>query len=134
MSFCTAVNCIDGRVQLPVIEFMRRHVGVPYVDSVTEPGPVRFLGDDPEGPVSESIMRRVRVSTDVHGSRVIAVVAHGDCGGNPAGRTEQLGQLDRAVEVLAGACPAARVLGLWLDESWSVEIVRTVEPEREGRP
>jgi len=41
MSFCTAINCMDGRTQLPVNEFMRRKLGVAYVDTITEAGSVR---------------------------------------------------------------------------------------------
>ncbi len=39
MSFCTAINCMDGRTQLPVIEFLKNKLSVEYVDTVTEPGP-----------------------------------------------------------------------------------------------
>ena len=39
MSFCTVVNCMDGRVQLPVIRYLQERFEVPYVDSITEVGP-----------------------------------------------------------------------------------------------
>ena len=45
MSFCTVVNCMDGRVQLPVIRYLQDRIEVLYVDSVTEPGPVRSLAE-----------------------------------------------------------------------------------------
>lgn len=45
MSFCTAVNCIDGRVQLPVIRYLQERYGVLYVDVVSESGPVHSLAE-----------------------------------------------------------------------------------------
>ena len=41
--FCTAVNCMDGRVQKPVLEYLNRVWGSPFVDSVTTAGPVGLL-------------------------------------------------------------------------------------------
>lgn len=40
MKFCTAINCMDGRVQLPVINYLKKHFKVNYVGSITEPGEV----------------------------------------------------------------------------------------------
>lgn len=37
MKFATAINCIDGRTQLPVIEWARKKYGVDYVDMITKP-------------------------------------------------------------------------------------------------
>ena len=39
MRFCTVINCMDGRVQLPVIRHMKERFNAEYVDSITEPGP-----------------------------------------------------------------------------------------------
>lgn len=36
--FATAINCIDGRAQMPVNEWVRKNLGADYVDTVTEPG------------------------------------------------------------------------------------------------
>lgn len=37
--FATTINCMNGRVQIPVIDYMKSKYGVDYVDMVTEPGP-----------------------------------------------------------------------------------------------
>lgn len=128
MSFCTVVNCIDGRVQLPVIEYLRRRLGVPYVDSVTEPGPVLSMTEDPNGDVVESIMRRVAVSMERHGSTVVSVVAHGDCGANPTDDETQRGQLLASVDLLAERFPEVTVMGLWVDDAWRVREVTNRPP------
>ena len=47
MRFCTAVNCMDGRVQRPVHKYMSSFFMADHVDQVTEVGPafhwIRFL-------------------------------------------------------------------------------------------
>ena len=128
MSFCTAVNCMDGRVQLPVIEYLRKRLGVPYVDSVTEARPGLSLSEEPSGSVTESIVKRVEVSTEGHGSNVIAVVAHWDCTRNPGDEETQRGQLLASVDLLAGRFPKVTVMGLWVDESWRVREVTNRPP------
>jgi len=123
MSFCTAVNCIDGRVQLPVIRYLQKRLRVPYVDVVSEAGPVRSLADAANSEAKRSILRRVGVSVEAHGSAVVAVAAHADCAGNAVSEARQLRQLAQSVEFIAEQFPEATVLGLWVDEQWSVQEV-----------
>lgn len=120
MSFSTVVNCIDGRVQLPVIRYLQERFGVLYVDVVSEAGPVSVLGRVAESEERASILRRVGVSIRAHGSEALAVVAHADCAGNPVSEQQQQRELVASVERLAEAFPGTNVLGLWVDESWSV--------------
>lgn len=121
MTFYTAVNCMDGRVQTPIIEYLRKRHGVSYVDVVTEPGPVRFLAGAADDAVALSVERRVEISLTAHSSSGIAVVAHADCAGNPLSRSEQLEQLRTAVARLRSRFPGVPVAGLWLGEGWTVE-------------
>jgi hypothetical protein len=119
---------MDGRVQLPVIEYLRRRLGVPYVDSVTEPGPILDLSGEPAGAVSESILRRVELSVEKHGSRVVSVVAHADCTRNQADEARQREQLLKSVDLLAERFPIVTVVGLWVNESWRVSEVTNRPP------
>jgi hypothetical protein len=112
---------MDGRVQLPVIRYLQERFGVPYVDVVSEAGPVRSLADPADSEVKTSIFRRVRISTEAHASKVVAVVAHADCAGNPVSEEEQRRQLDRAVRLVGENFPEVTVLGLWVDARWTVE-------------
>ncbi|WP_242850643.1 carbonic anhydrase [Clostridium lundense] len=41
--FGTALNCIDGRTQIPVIKWMKENFHVDYVDLITEPGMDKVL-------------------------------------------------------------------------------------------
>lgn len=122
-TFGTVINCMDGRVQLPVIEWMKQKYHVDYVDSITEPGPVRPLGEGKEAAAVESIRRRLDISVGKHGSKTVAVVAHHDCAGNPVGKEQQLQQLSAAIRVVRAWGHGVLVLGLWVDEHWAVHPV-----------
>ena len=131
MSFCTVINCMDGRTQLPVNEYLRRQLKVNYVDTITQAGPVRILAEQQESYAAQSILQNVDISVNKHGSKSIAIVAHHDCAGNPLKPDEQLRQLKTAVKWLAGKYPAIQVLGLWVnpadslpDKAWSVTEIR----------
>ena len=121
--FATAINCMDGRTQLPVIEWMKQAYGVDYVDAVTEPGPVRILAEAPDSLPAKSMAGRVAISVEKHGSRNIAIVTHHDCAGNPVGREEQTVQLRAAIETVRGWGFKPEVVGVWVDEKWQVTLV-----------
>ena len=80
--FATAINCMDGRTQLPVNEWMKEKFGVDFVDTITEPGPNGVLTNN-KVPLVSSIKDRVLISVNGHGSKTIALVGHHDCAGNP---------------------------------------------------
>jgi len=128
MSFCTVVNCMDGRIQLPVIAWMKERFGARWVDTVTEAGPVRILAGGRESAAAASILGRVDVSVEKHGSRAVAIVAHHDCAGNPASEEEQRDQLRSAVAFLEKRYPGKEILGLWVDRTWSVTLHCTAGP------
>lgn len=111
---------MDGRTQLPVIEWMKREFGVDYVDSITVPGPVRILSEDPDSSPARAMMGRLGLSEERHGSRVVAVVAHHDCAGNPKSKEEQMLQLISALETVRNWGFSVEVIGLWVDENWRV--------------
>jgi len=119
-TFATAINCMDGRTQLPVINYLKWRFEADYVDAITEPGPVRILADDAGCPAAQSIFDRVDISVAKHESRGIAVVAHHDCAGNPLDKPDQLEQLRRAIDVITSMYPDLPVIGLWVDDAWHV--------------
>lgn len=121
MRFCTAINCMDGRVQLPVINYLRERFEAGYVDTITEPGPNRILAlrDDPQ--LVQSILVRVGISLEKHASVGLAVAGHHDCAGNPASREEQYLHLRDAVRFLRRQHPGVPVIALWVDENRHVQ-------------
>jgi hypothetical protein len=122
-SFAAAINCMDGRTQLPVIEWMKREYRVDYVDSITEPGPVRILAESKDAAAMESIRRRVDISVTRHGSRQVAIVAHADCAGNPVDKEHQLHQLRSAESTVLSWGMGVTVDLLWVGADWQAEKV-----------
>lgn len=121
--FATAINCMDGRVQIPVIEWLKRQYGVDYVDMITEPGPERLLAEDKDRTSIESIQKCLEISITRHNSKLVAIVAHHDCAGNPADKETQLKQISNAIKTVESWNFEVQVVGLWVDEKWEVKKV-----------
>ena len=121
--FGTAVNCMDGRVQEPVIMWFKIKKGMEYVDAVTEPGPIKLLAEGDESAI-ESIKRRTMISVEAHGSTIVAVVGHHDCAGNPNTKEVQLEQIDKAIALVKSWDLGVQIIGLYIDSMWTVEVVR----------
>ncbi|NLE46309.1 MAG: hypothetical protein GX620_16445 [Chloroflexi bacterium] len=117
-SFATVINCMDGRVQEPVIAWMKQRYGVQYVDSITEPGPILILADNRDLQTIESMRHRTDISVNKHGSHAVAVVSHYDCAGNPVGKDAQMVQLGAAIARVKSWGFGVDVQGLWVDENW----------------
>jgi carbonic anhydrase len=120
--FATAITCIDGRVQQPIVDWMKLNMNVNYVDLITEPGPDKALTDGPVHIIDE-IVRKVSFSILHHSSNIVAVTGHHDCAANDADKEEHIEQILEGVRVLLAYQINARVLGLWLNEWNSVELV-----------
>lgn len=121
--FVTSINCIDGRTQEPIIKYLKNQYNADYIDMVTEAGPNKILAENEETSIIESIKSRVEVSTQKHSSKVIAIVGHYDCGGNPADEHTQKEQIKSSVLNVKSWNKDIEVIGLWVDENWEVNKV-----------
>ncbi len=121
MSFCTAINCMDGRVQLPVIRFMQERFQSQYVDIISEPGPNRILSEQKDQQRIDSILKRIDISIHHHQSKGLAVVGHYDCAGNPVNKAEQMLHLQGAMRLLKEYYSDMEIISLWVNEHWQVE-------------
>ena len=121
--FCTAINCIDGRVQIPVIKYLQKRFGVEYVDSVTEAAPNLILAGDNNNHLVKSILDRVEISIDAHDSEGIAIIGHYDCAGNSALSDKQIKHIQKAAQLLSDQFKHKNIIGFWIDENWQVHEV-----------
>lgn len=121
-TFATVINCMDGRTQIPLNEWMREKFGVDYVDTVTEPGPNGILAKG-EGPLVDSIKNRVDISVNGHGSRTVVLVGHFDCAGNPGPKKMQDEHVMKGIETIKKWNLPVRILGVWVGEEWKVEVI-----------
>jgi hypothetical protein len=122
--FATAINCIDGRTHLPLIGWMREALAVDYVDLVTEPGADRVLALEARQ-AANLIRPRVELSVERHAPVVVAIAAHHDCLGNPVSEAEHRQMLHAAVHEILGWRLGVKVMALWIDERWQVDVVMT---------
>ncbi len=120
MSFCTAINCMDGRVQEPVINYLKKKYRTNYVDMITEPGPNKILAESSDDKLIESIFSRIEISVKKHGSKHIAIIGHFDCAGNPVNEEEQWLHTLEAVKTVKEKFKNTEVIGLWVNKNWAV--------------
>ena len=123
MRFCTVINCMDGRVQLPVIRYLQKRFNVEYVDSITEAGPNLILSEDKNTNSIQAILDRLKISVENHNSVGIAIVGHYDCTGNPAPQDNQIMHIQMAIKLLRQRYQDIEIIGLWVDKNWKVHEV-----------
>ena len=123
MGFCTAINCMDGRTQLPVIKYLQKRFNVEHVDSINEPGPNLILTEEKDTALIRSIFDRLKISIENHNSVGVAIVGHHDCAGNPAPKEEQIEQVRKAIQTVRKEYERIEIIGLWVDENWEVREV-----------
>lgn len=123
MTYCTVINCLDGRVQLPVIKYLQERFKAEFVDSITEVGPNLILSEGRRNRSTQAILERLSISVEKHNSVGIAVVGHHDCAGNPASKTEQETHLKIAMRFLNQLFESIEIIGLWVDDNWEVQEV-----------
>ena len=119
MTFATCLNCIDGRIQLPVINWIAKNYNVKYVDMITEAGMDGFLANK-DSDIS-SILKKVEISISGHGSENIFVVGHCDCAGNPVDDVTHKKHINAAVKRIENLFPDLNVISLWIDKNFTVE-------------
>lgn len=123
MSFCTVINCMDGRIQIPVINFLQEYFNAENVDNITEPGPNLVLSENKEDIKIDSILKRLKISVVNHKSTGIAVVGHYDCAGNPSEYEDQIEHIKNSIKFLKEHYAELEVIGLWVNKDWEVELV-----------
>lgn len=120
MKFATCLNCIDGRVQLPVIHWIKENYEVDYVDMITEAGMVGVLTEENYSNM-EHIMNKIEMSLTKHNSNIIFIAGHYDCAGNPVDDEMHKQHIHSAVKKIKTLTSADRVIGLWISKEWNVE-------------
>ncbi|GIQ86659.1 hypothetical protein KIPB_008552 [Kipferlia bialata] len=126
--FATGINCMDGRVQLPLVNHMMSTYNVSFVDQITEAGPVRYFNMPEDATQTDrdiftNMLARIDISVHHHGSKVINVTAHPDCAGNVVEDDKQKIQLLEAKAYLKEKYPTCTVEAVWIwpanGEDWS---------------
>ena len=116
--FATSVSCMDGRIQIPLNNWIKENFSVDYVDTITEPGVDKNIIN-----VLESVKNKVGISINAHKSELVVVCGHYDCAANPVSDEEHITQIKNAVQVISSWNLNVKVIGVWVDGSWNVNTV-----------
>ena len=81
------INCIDGRTQQPVIEYIKRNYAVNMVDMITFPGANGIFSNELRLVEASLAKHSASISVEKHNSQIVAVVGHYDCAGNPGDKS-----------------------------------------------
>ena len=119
--FATVITCMDGRIQRRISDHLQDTFGVSHLDTITTAGAVRHLAEETDR--TASLLADLEVSTSVHRSTQIGVVAHHDCAGNPVADDVQRSQITQAVRRLSDGDPEIEVIGLFLTADSEIELV-----------
>ncbi|MDH3360890.1 MAG: hypothetical protein OEL56_01775 [Nitrosopumilus sp.] len=118
--FATSITCMDGRIQIPIIEWIKKNYDVDFVDTITEPGVDKKISEDS---VFKSIKTKAEISINAHKSSMIFISGHYDCAGNPVSNDEHKLHIKKGVEMIKKWNSEISVVGLWINDKWAVETV-----------
>jgi hypothetical protein len=127
--FGTAINCIDGRTQQPIINYIKQNYGVDIVDMITFPGANGIFSNKLRDVESSLAKQSAYISVEKHNSQIVAIVGHYDCAGNPGDKNYHYGQIRRALQEISLWKLPAKVIGLYVNENWHVEEVALEKKE-----
>jgi len=118
--FATSVTCMDGRIQIPLANWIKEKYSVDFVDAITEPGIDKTVAENLD---LDSIKNKINISINAHKSELVVVSGHYDCAGNPVSDAEHISQIKEGVKVISSWNPNVKVIGVWVDDSWKVNLL-----------
>lgn len=124
--FGTMLNCMDGRTQKPVLDWMIKEYNLDVVDAPNPAGPTNMVVNG-EQTVKNHYKTEVLISINGHHSQNLVIIAHQDCAANPISDEKQIEQLKTACEILEKDWEipnGVKIDGLWLtknsDLDWEI--------------
>lgn len=115
----TCLNCIDGRVQLPILHWIREQYHIDFVDVITAAGIDGVLASQDN---IDEIIRSIDISINVNKSVRIFIVGHYDCRGNLVDEKTHYEHIIKSVKRLKTHWPELEIIGLWVNCHWQVEV------------
>jgi len=112
---------MDGRVQLPVLSWIRENYSVDFVDVITAAGMDGVLAS---GANIKGIIRSINISVNDNKSTRIFIVGHHDCRGNPVDEKTHRQHILLSVKRLKGYWPKMEIVGLWVNSDWQVGLLK----------
>lgn len=105
-TFFTAVGCMDGRVQGPVLTFGQAQLGAKYADTITEAGLVGLVAKrNVKKSLLNSLKKKILISIEKHHSKGIIVHGHQECAGNPVEDEQHKKDVLKAAKTIGALVP-----------------------------
>jgi carbonic anhydrase len=111
---------MDGRVQLPVLNWILKNYPVDFVDVITKAGMDNILASQDN---IDGILRSINISININKSTRLFIVGHYDCRGNPVDEKTHHQQIIDSVKRLKTHLPKHEIIGLWVNDAWQVKTV-----------
>lgn len=119
-TFATSVSCMDGRIQIPISNWIKENYSVDFVDTITEPGVDKVVANNSD---LESIKTKIGISINAHKSKLVVVSGHYDCAANPVSDEDHIALIKKDIEVISSWNLGVDILGVWVDGSWKVNLI-----------
>ena len=120
--FATSINCVDGRIQLPISNWIKQKYSIDYVDTVTHPGSDKVMSEKNIDDITQ-IKSKVLISINAHNSKIIVVSGHHDCASNLSTKEMHLTQIQKSINIVKSWKLPVSVIGLWVNDQWKIEQV-----------
>ena len=121
----TCLTCMDGRIQIPVINWIRRSSKVKFVDIISGPGMDKIL-TTPHAQM-DGILTGIKISTTNNHSSHIFVVGHFDCRANPVPYEKHKEQIIAGGQKIKRLFPSYPITGLWVNSQWRVKKITELD-------
>ena len=108
---------MDGRIQTPIQQWLKKNFDTDNVDTITEHGVIRLFSNPDE---LSKIKSKVLLSVEQSNSKIVLVSAHHDCEGN-ATKDDDISRIKNAVSVIKSWNLPITVVGVWVNEQLQVE-------------
>ena len=118
--FATSISCMDGRIQIPISQWIKENYSVDFVDTITEPGVDKVVAGNSD---LESIKTKIGISINAHKSKLVVVSGHYDCAANPVSDNEHIDLIKKDIEIISSWNLGVDIVGIWIDGSWKVNLV-----------
>ena len=119
-TFATSVSCMDGRIQIPISDWIKENYSVDFVDTITEPGVDKVIAKNSD---LESIKTKIGISINAHKSKLVVVSGHYDCAANPVSDEDHIALIKKDIEVISSWNLGVDIVGVWIDGSWKVNLI-----------
>ncbi len=119
--FGTSISCMDGRIQIPINNWIKKNYSIDYVDTITEPGVEKKISESIN---IDQIKSKAEISIFKHNSGLVVVSGHHDCAGNPVSKEEHVEQIKNSINIIKSWNFPIDVLGVWVNDQWEIEQVK----------